>query len=302
MIKAIAIILSLNFSLTYSQTTCESSFLPEDFRYQNNLAEAKATSKINYDKEIKRLLDEDYTFALKYNNLGNGFVFRGSIDRIEDLPFELNSFYRKGVKKPEMIKRFYELDTRMQEAILKVYTTLNDKFYVKNYLKKLYGESYIYALDKNLVKEDGNIDGRAIAVTLIRRLKDKGDNKFTKMIYPAKSGKFIITGRHNYDELNPRDKNQAFRKAVATGPFIDREFFGFRGHGAYSHLVQRDLVHETLKSVLGENVNDFYAYLGTPKGINFWVDLFDSTSNNMMSFSSPENLTEVIRLSIIGRE
>lgn len=300
--KVFLAILFLNFSLAYSQTVCESPFLPEDFRLEKNLIDAQSANKIDYDKEIKRLLDEDYTFALKYNNLGNGFVFRGSIDRIEDLPFELNSFYRKGVKKPEMIKRFYELDTKMQDAILKVYNILNDKFYVKNYLKQLYGESYFYAIKNNLIKDDGNIDGRAIAVTLIRRFKDKGDAKFTKMIYPAKDGKFIITGKHNYDELDPRDKNQAFRKAVATGPFIDREFFGFRGHGAYSHLVQRDLAHETLKSVLGENVNDFYTYLGTPKGIYFWVDLFDSSSTNMMSFSSPESLTEVIRLSIIGLE
>ena len=95
MIKALAIILSLHFKLAYAQIICESSFLPEDFRFQNNLADAQASRKIDYDKEIERLLSEDYTFSLKYNNLANGYVFRGSIDRIEDLPFEVSQFYRK---------------------------------------------------------------------------------------------------------------------------------------------------------------------------------------------------------------
>ena len=67
-------------------------------------------------------------------------------------------------------------------------------------------------------------------------------------------------------------------------------------------MVQRDLVHESLKSVLGENIDDFYAYLGTTKGINFWVDLFDAGSTNRISFSAPQDLTEVIRQSIIGPE
>ncbi|MBG60216.1 MAG: hypothetical protein CMJ16_07145 [Peredibacter sp.] len=302
MIKALAIILSLHFKLAYAQIICESSFLPEDFRFENNLADAQASRKIDYDKEIERLLSEDYTFSLKYNNLANGYVFRGSIDRIEDLPFEVSQFYRKDVKKVEMIRRFYDLDTKLQDSILSVYNTLNDKFYVKNYLKRLYAESYIYATEKNLVKDDGYIDGRAIVVTLIRRFKSRDDANFTKMIYPPKNGKHIITGKHNYDDLNPLNKNQAFRKAVATGPFIDGEFFGFVGHGAYSHMVQRDLVHESLKSVLGENTDDFYAYLGTTKGINFWVDLFDASSTNRISFSAPQDLTEVIRQSIIGPE
>ena len=150
---------------------------------------------------------------------------------------------------------------------------------------------------KYAIENEMAVSERAISVTLIRRLKARGDTKFTKIINKdMQSGNYLKFGKKDIDKEAIKTENGAFREAIRTGPFIDTIFRPFKNHGAYAHMIERDILYRPLQKPLNNNHKKFYDYLGSKKGITFWADLFDSGSTTgTRSYTRPENVTGDIR-------
>ena len=56
-------------------------------------------------------------------------------------------------------------------------------------------------------------------------------------------------------------------------------------------LVQRDMVSDILERIWGDNYNQFFKFLGTKEGINWWIDIFDASSSIEKSFVHPEHVS-----------
>lgn len=251
------------------------------------------------NENVKKVFDKIFGAESYYNK---------EVKTFSDLPYLANDFYRAGTTGKKMAEFFETLSPEFKKSYIEAFKILNNESYVKSYIQELYKETYIWikkriekglSLDMKDAFERGKLSDKAIAVTIIRRLKSRGDTNFTKITARNAYGKYIKTGKHKVDKAVATNKNAAFRFAVGKGPFIDRFFEGsFSGHGAYAHLIQRDMIHHVLVREI-KDPNLFYEFLGTKKGINFWVDLFDSSDSVNAGLTCPEYLSEMIQAQIL---
>lgn len=279
------LILGLLFSLTltssYAQYSCIKSF--QSF-IDKRLMEYEFT-KIT--KKHKRLA----TRLSNYRLWSDEQVYRKQINDISQLPFELSSKIRK-ISNEEMINRFPQLDIKIQESIIQIYNRLSDKEKMISYSIDLYKEVVVYMFNHpRRMKLDnftnlGNLDNRAYANVLIQRMKKHGDANFIKL----SAGK--ILGKVDKD-VEIVTRHDLFRQAVSSGPFFDMTFdYGFSGHGVFAHLAQRDMICDILVDIWGDDYLEFYRFLGTKAGVNWWIDLFDSSPSVETSFSHPEHISK----------
>jgi len=192
--------------------------------------------------------------------------------------------------------RSKKLDKETNTSIITAYNALNDKAVLKKYFKDLHMEVSNYMAKKGRPEDlellkDGMISKRAVGIVMIKRLKERGDNKFTTIVIDDE--KFISSGKIKISAEDRSTKNKAFRAAVKTGPFIDNFFTDKAkgGHGVFTHIIQRDIVTQAMLRN-NQNPQKLWNYLGTPKGINFWADLFDS--GDPKSFTRPEVLSKFL--------
>ena len=286
-------------------STCEEVFKPRIFRFNQlqALANKKFINPEGTELEQFKLLNPD--FARSYDYFIPKLDLTPQIRKFEDIPFSRGDRNRS-INSTKLIERFYDLDTKTQSTIIEVYNTLNDPNIIREYLRKLYKDSYAWMKSNRPIEEirnhikNGSVNERSIAVILIQRLKARKDTNFT-IIHAEDifTGKYIKSGKQKISEETKLSEYKSFRAAVRTGPFIDRTFRDFKNHGAFSHIIQRDILHNVIKKYYGENVNEFYQFLGTKIGINFWIDLFDSNSPLYDTFTSPEVITFIIRAHLI---
>lgn len=220
------------------------------------------------------------------------------IQHARDIPFENTNPFRP-IKDAEMRKRAEELPPNIQKTVVGVYNALGDKTVLENYFKGLVKESAEWMATKGrpqdieLLKK-GVVSEHAMSVILIKRFKASGDNQFTTMM-PRGSDKTISVGAKDIKASDMSGDNDAFRTAIRTGPFMDRVFeskAGNRyGHGVINHMIQRDIVKDIVKKEMKGNPQEFYNYLGSKKGVNWWSDLFDSGEGSR-TFTRPENISE----------
>ena len=213
------------------------------------------------------------------------------INDASEIPFELSDTFRP-TKADGMRARAKELDPEINRSITAAYNTLNDPQVLKDYYIDLYKEAAGWMAKKGTKAdleylERGQVSKHAIAVVVIRRLKERGDNQFTTVL----RGKPLSYGKKDINLADVEKANDGFRMAVKTGPFIDRGFTDVSrsGHGVFSHLIQRDIVHKAVVKETNGKPEKFWGFLGTKKGINWWGDLFDS--GNSASMTRPETLT-----------
>ena len=230
----------------------------------------------------------------------DGISIRGGvpIEHPREMPFENTNQFRP-VKDAEMRKRADELPPNIQKTVVGVYNTLGDKKVLETYFKGLVKESAEWMAkrgrpaDLELLKK-GVVSEHAMSVILIKRFKASGDNQFTTMM-PRSSDRTISVGAKNIKASDMAGDNDAFRTAIRTGPFLDRVFeskAGNRyGHGVINHMIQRDIVKDVVKKEMKGNPQEFYNYLGSKKGVNWWSDLFDS-GEGTRTFTRPENISE----------
>lgn len=306
--KFFSIIVFLFFSTSgMTQSDCfEIYSRTSHFKFSLIEAQPLPIEKFRYEKSLLRLQKENSHFSARHNSLLKNIPFRKQVSRFDDIRFRYADRYRP-LSSLQLIERYNSLDAQMREAILQVYNILNDPQYISQYLKEFYTEAFEWMLKHDKTKTAMNesraiLTPRAVSVTLIKRFKQRSDTGFTKLHrQDLKTQKFIQSGKVKISLTEKQDENAAFRAAVRSGPFIDSSFTGFRGHGEFSHMLQRDLVHKKLKQVLGNDSERFYEYLGSKKGVSFWSDLFDADAPaEINSFNSPENITELINKELLN--
>lgn len=178
-------------------------------------------------------------------------------------------------ERPEILDRLkYDLNmssanSNIRSSVFDIYYLMNSKDSFSRYVKRL------YLITANRLKKSSNEEERKKFSNLDINIEDLA---LTILLREQKNGKQVYI-------LESRDKDN-FRLMLQSGPFIDLVLIK-SNHGAYSHLIQRGFVKNTLKkNKISEE--EFYEFLGTKPGIRLWNHLFDSTSGN--NFSSPEYL------------
>jgi hypothetical protein len=297
----LAMIFLLSITLNaLADDLCSEVFYPNLFKFRQvkNVSKERS-SKYSYEATVEELTKTNISFRQRFNNLGNSYQLRGPVKIYNDIPLSNSSSFRK-MTDDEMINRYGTLSTTLKDAILTSYNTLNDPIYVERYLKELYTEAFDWMkknskadISKHLL--NGILTERSIAVVLIRRFKARGDTRFTKLIKEDfETGHMIVSGKVKLPREIKVNDNAAFREAI-KGPFIDASFSGFAGHGAYAHMLQRDMLFAPLSKLYRGSPQHFYDFLGQKSGVSFWIDLFDSGPGTFKSFSRPEDINIILK-------
>jgi hypothetical protein len=150
-------------------------------------------------------------------------------------------------------------DPELRNAFKKANLILRDPRAIADYFTKLTEETFqnmMNSKNQRWIKmaEEGLLDKKAILEVLYQRARDRGETVFTK-----------LTSFNTDDD---------FFEAVGKGPIID-SFNSGNDHGAYVHLLQRDIVAPALdQSVSGgaARVNTFLSQ----EGRAVWTEVFDS--------------------------
>ena len=247
---------------------------------------------IKYPKLLKTL-----------NNIGDGLPLEfEAIAEPGQIPFEKTNAIRPSAAKGDMHRRAAQLRGPLRENIVSVYNVLGNNLILKHYFQELFFDTALWMekrgkAEGNRLLREGKISESDLGHVIIRRLKSRGDNKFTTLRrgYVPSSGKVDLT-HYNLSILND---NKSFRVAVGTGPFFDYSFDPWKrdGHGGFTHMIQRDIVSQF---ALNDGVDEFWTYMGSAKGISFWLDLFDA-GKEVKTFHKPENLTRFI-VHYLGRD
>jgi len=227
-----------------------------------------------------------------YQHIGvNMSLSSPPIQHPREIPFMKNSGFRE-LEPWKMKARADQLPPPLQEAITTAYNAFVDSVEMTAYLKDLFVESAEWMIYRNRGKDlselfkDG-VSESAMAQVLVRRLKAEGET-FTTVLPRAR----LSYGREEVDEAALATDYGRFREAVRLGPFIDRTFGkapkAVLKHGRYTHMLQRDYIKKIFQKKFGEDQKIFWEFLGTKKGIHWWVDVFDSADPG--TFSSPERL------------
>lgn len=228
-----------------------------------------------------------------YDEIGKEMPIVKPITHPREIDFTFSDGFRP-IKAAEMKRRADELDPQMSAAIVEAYNSLNDPAELTRYFKGLHQETVERMIEKGRPEDlkllaEGKISRQAMNVVLVRRLKERGD-QFTTIKFDGNG----VALKYKGDTLDGETlvtEADRFRAAVKTGPFFDRAFDDNQrmGHGTFTHIMQRDIVHERVSKATNGKPQEFWEYLGTKKGINWWADLFDSGNR---SFNSPETLRE----------
>lgn len=274
----------LSTSLTWAQPKCGSLF--------SVLRPAPTYSFIDVATKFPKLLNT-------IEDVGQYLRVDPAISHLRDLPFQRSNPYR-GTPESTMIERAGQLDPEMHKVMITAYNSLNDKSFLTRYLKDLFAETVEMMFAKGhpadlKALERGFVTERAIGLVVVRRLKEAGDDTFTTL-----TGSRLSHGKAKVNEQEVGRLNGQFREAIRTGPFFDRQFSEKDpwNHGPFSHLIQRDIVQRAFKEKLRSEQPEFWAFLGTKKGVGWWVDIFDSGGG--LSFSRPESMNRYLHQNLIG--
>lgn len=116
----------------------------------------------------------------------------------------------------------------------------------------------------------------------------------TPLAEAAKRGEFdlqtmvnILKGRvtgQGRKILTIKDKltSQEFNTYIGKGYIIDVAFSGTT-HGKYSHLLQQDMVYNSILKKSNISYDELKGFMGTPAGQRAWDDMFDGFDENALS-------------------
>ncbi len=246
------------------------------------------------------LLSPYFNLRRRIRTIGSGDTIPvvPKVTSADQLPYELSGNFRAVQDPAVMRQRARDLPPEMQSSIVGAYNALNDRAGLRAYFQELYTDAALWMRHRGRPADlealrRGEITEHAIAVVLVRRAKDRGETGFTTILRePNSRGETLVTGRLPSDAELQNNRNAAFRFAVTSGPFFDRNFTPGQsgGHGVLSHMIQREIVLPHVSRATKGNPQSFFNFLGTPRGINFWADLFDS--DNRTSMTRPEVITQ----------
>lgn len=237
------------------------------------------------------LVKKNPMLGKKFAKISKDLHWKPAINHVRDIPYHKTKDFRS-VSPEEMLKRAETLDPETAKSITAAYNALNDQKGLQTYMEKLFADSAEWMAKKGRAEDlallkKGVVSQQAMAVVIVKRLKERGDTNFTTL-HRAKP---LSYGKLEINENNLSSPNSNFRTAVKTGPFFDNNIqknTSRLNHGRYSHMIQRDMISSALSKSTGGNPKEFWKFMGSNKGINYWVDLFDSQDSR--SFTSPEQL------------
>ncbi len=209
------------------------------------------------------------------------------IEHPKDLPFfRTPAAQRQAMADSDAMKiAAQNLPPDLEKTITTVYNSLNDEKVLKTYFENLFMETAELMAKRGTPSDlkllaEGRINEELMTEAIRAHFKGRGMDKIQSL-----------------KESDPK----SFMNAVRSGPFID-SFVTFKSkignHGQLSHLIQRDIINDVISKTMGNNPQKFWDFLGSEKGINFWVDLFDS--KNPLSITCPETLNAFILKTFVG--
>lgn len=177
-----------------------------------------AAATFKYRSEaFARLAKKNPKLEKTFNEIGRMLPF-GSfpVDDVSKIPFQLTTEFR-AVSPEEMLKRSKELDTATAKSIVAAYNALNDSAKLKPYMENLFTDAAEWMASKGrpqdlaLLKK-GVVTEQAIAVTIIKRMKERGDVAFTT-INPSRN-KALGFGKLEINEADLINKNTTLEQQL----------------------------------------------------------------------------------------
>ena len=148
----------------------------------------------------------------------------------------------------------------IQNTVVAVYNRMNDSKAFAKYIQNLLIETAEFMKSRGRAEdlellEQGRVTRSAALKVLFERMKKRN-----------------IEVRALRSLRDPLD----FQKHVSQMAFIDYPFKQGNRHGRDTHLMQVDYVYDVVYQNMNGKPLEFYQFLGSPKGIWFWFDLFDA--------------------------
>lgn len=167
----------------------------------------------------------------------------------------------------------------IQNTVVAVYNRMNDSKAFARYVQDLLIETAQFMKDRGREEdlqllEQGRVTRAAALKVVILRMKKRN---------------IEVTALRT--EIDRKD----FQNHVKSMAFIDYPFYGNR-HGRDTHLLQVDFVYDAVYKSMNGKPLEFYQFLGSPKGIWFWFDLFDAQFES--DFRYPEFFSPRVRSTI----
>lgn len=179
---------------------------------------------------------------------------------------------------PAMSNRLQnEMDPETRKAMEKVWNRMNDPEAFSKYVRVLSEDASAEMMKNGSQREldalaRGELTRNGVLKVLVKRHREHGNALFSSITKSDQS-------------------NDAFRTAVGKGPFFDIPFSDAR-HGADTHFLQIDYVSDAIWGATNGQPRKFWDFLGSKKGINYWVPLFDNFSDGTMG--KPEYLAHQV--------
>ncbi len=217
----------------------------------------------------------------------DGQAFDPKVARIEDIPWGRNAGGSlSDTQIRTMQTRLSYQPAEIRNATLAVYNRLNDKAAFETYMTKLLQDSIADIRSRGIpaelaALEQGTITRNATLRVLVRRARARGEGNISTIVSESRHPGVTATAKP--------DSNAGFRDAVGQGPFFDKPF-GEQRHGVDMHFLQRDFVSDAVSTATNGNPKMFWDFLGSPRGINYWVPLFDASQTSAVTLASPELL------------
>lgn len=258
----------------------------------------KIGAKAAIEKNISFLLSSDVLSA--YPRLSQRIMLghasadlqitKRSIQSVKEIPWEAYSgpFVPRAVTE-KMSERASNLDPEIQNTMVGIFNRMHDKTEYKKYMETLSVDSVKEIRRRGIPKElelleKGEVSDIAIMRVLVQRAKARGQGDMSTLV-PTRAAEGAEVGK-----TRKPDTNEGFRSAIQQGPFFDK-ILRKSPHGMVSHLIQQDFVSDVVLKTTNGKPKKFWDFLGSKKGINFWVPLFDTSAPNTLS--SPEQLMDI---------
>lgn len=250
-------------------------------------ARASELSTIPGYKTFRASTEDVIAVRQKYPGLGKGIDdFTDDLKelKLRDLSQEkLQEYLRKSLG-ADLANRFdNQLDPATKAAMIKVWSKMNDPDAFGKYVRSLSEDAAAEMAANGSQREldalaRGELTRNGVMKVLVKRHEAQGNGVFST----------IVGGGTKPASLTRKlGTNVDFRSAVGQGPFFDKPF-GESRHGIDTHFLQIDYVSDAVWEATNGEPRKFWDFLGSPKGIRYWVPLFDNFSTNTMA--SPENL------------
>jgi hypothetical protein len=174
---------------------------------------------------------------------------------------------------PKRTRLARHISNHEKKMIAAVWNRMNDPEAAASYVRVLAEDAAVeMARSGGPRVEDalkrGELIRNYVLKVLVKRHRAQGNEEFSVIAPQNATSKATTKTRKN-------SSNEDFRAAVRQGPFFDKPLLGGR-HGVDTHFLQMDYASSVIWEVTNGHPKEFWDFLGSKRGIDYWVALFDS--------------------------